>query len=172
MQADYDNNPQKWTDGSFTIRDRRILSTIAVGNAWEWLHQERKAVIIRSFECTGISLPIDGSRDQEISVKGLEKLEVGDWAIGGLDCNLNRLGKTGNGEIDLTALADMVFEPDTVTDEPGDLDPDLTDGTVFGEYVQDKEVELEVGLNEESSSLEDSFGGESHHQMNIYSLLN
>lgn len=70
-----------------------------MGEAWDWLHAEKSHLIINFFRHVGISLAIDGSEDSEIRVKGLENLEVGDWTEGGLDCNLDRFGKTRVGEL-------------------------------------------------------------------------
>ena len=46
--------------------------TKCVGEAWEILNREKGNVVIRSFRCLGIALPIDGSCDNEISIKGLD----------------------------------------------------------------------------------------------------
>lgn len=51
---------------------RRILTTWAVGEAWERFCRERQHVVLRSFRALGLSLPINGSCDAEISIKGLE----------------------------------------------------------------------------------------------------
>lgn len=73
--------------------------TWVVGEAWDWLHMEKKELIISSFRHVGISLAVDGWQDSELKIKGLEDLVIRDWREGGLDCNLNRLGKTGIGEL-------------------------------------------------------------------------
>lgn len=51
---------------------RRIATTWAVGKAWERFCTEKKDIIIRSFRTVGLALPVDGSADMEISIKGLE----------------------------------------------------------------------------------------------------
>ena len=51
---------------------RRILCTWAVGEAWERFCKNHLHVIQRAFTAVGLSLPIDGSRDSEISIKGLD----------------------------------------------------------------------------------------------------
>ena len=43
-----------------------------MAEAWERFCHERRGVIIRSFQCIGVSLPISGSFDGEILNKGLE----------------------------------------------------------------------------------------------------
>jgi hypothetical protein len=50
----------------------RVMMTQGVGEAWEQFNREKREVVVRSFRCLGISLPIDGSCDNEISIKGLD----------------------------------------------------------------------------------------------------
>jgi hypothetical protein len=50
----------------------RILMTRCVGKAWEQFCTTRKEVVVQSFRKLGISLPIDGSCDEELSIKGLD----------------------------------------------------------------------------------------------------
>jgi len=57
--------------GSSTVGEMRVIMTRCVGAAWERFCQEKREIIIRSFRCIGTSLPIDGSSDGEISIKGL-----------------------------------------------------------------------------------------------------
>jgi hypothetical protein len=70
------------------IGRRRILTTWAVGEAWEQFSTKRVEVIQCSFSSVGLSLPIDGHHDHEISIKGLETsvfIEgLKDWRKGGL----------------------------------------------------------------------------------------
>ena len=49
----------------------RVMMTKCVGDAWEIFNQKNRDVVIRSFRCLGSALPIDGSCDNEISIKGL-----------------------------------------------------------------------------------------------------
>ena len=53
------------------IGHKRVALTWAVGEAWERFLTERAEVVRRSFRTVGLSLPIDGSEDHEISIKGL-----------------------------------------------------------------------------------------------------
>ena len=46
--------------------------TKCVGEAWEIFNRDGQEVIIKSFRCLGISLPVDGSCDSELSIKVLE----------------------------------------------------------------------------------------------------
>ena len=72
---------EKWS-----ISQHRIVTTEAVGRAWEEWHrpgsQSRQKIVIQSFRDTGISLPVDGSHDHELNIKGFApgELVVGDWA--------------------------------------------------------------------------------------------
>lgn len=68
----------------WTVSHHRIATTRAVGRAWEaWGKSiEKQKIVIQSFRNTGISLPVDGSRDHEIKIKGFrpDELVIGDWA--------------------------------------------------------------------------------------------
>jgi len=77
--------------GGSMVGWRRVLCTWAVGEAWERFSQDHAQVVRRSFTATGLALPIDGSRDSEISVKGLDTslliAALEDWHEGGLTTN-------------------------------------------------------------------------------------
>ncbi len=62
-------------EGKLSASDRRILMTKWVASAWDMCTADN-TVIIRAFEKCGISLPIDGSRDECINIKGLEGYKV------------------------------------------------------------------------------------------------
>lgn len=53
------------------IGRRRVMTTFAVGEAWEKFCTTKRATTIRSFRAVGLSLPINGSCDEEISIKGI-----------------------------------------------------------------------------------------------------
>ncbi|KAG0129023.1 hypothetical protein HOY82DRAFT_541043 [Tuber indicum] len=50
---------------------RRVAVSYAVGEAWERFSTDRVEVVRRTFRVVGLSLPIDGSEDHELSIKGL-----------------------------------------------------------------------------------------------------
>jgi hypothetical protein len=50
----------------------RVLMTRCVGKAWEQFYITRQEVVVQSFRKLGLSLPIDGSCDAELSIKGLD----------------------------------------------------------------------------------------------------
>jgi hypothetical protein len=43
------------------------------------VHKYHKDAIIKSFRDVGLSLPTDGSRDSELSIRDLPNITVGDW---------------------------------------------------------------------------------------------
>ena len=65
---------EKWAP-----RDRRIMMTHCVSKAFYDFHREKGDVIRRSFRKVGLTLPIDGSLDHELDIKGFMSLEIGDW---------------------------------------------------------------------------------------------
>ena len=65
---------EKWT-----VSERRIMTTHTVGKAFYQFHEEKSALIRTSFRKVGLSLPIDGSSDHELDIKGFENLEIGNW---------------------------------------------------------------------------------------------
>jgi len=70
---------EKWT-----VSQQRVVTTEAVGRAWEeWNRPESQSwqkIVLQSFNDTGISLPVDGSCDHELNIKGFARgeLVVGD----------------------------------------------------------------------------------------------
>ena len=56
---------------------RRILFTKWVGQAWEEVSSDEE-MVVRSFRKVGIALPIDGSEDSAIHIKGLEGYSITD----------------------------------------------------------------------------------------------
>ena len=56
---------------------RRILITQEVGEAWLWLHIEKKESIIKSFKQEGIPISPDGTEDTKLYVRGLPDITVG-----------------------------------------------------------------------------------------------
>ena len=75
------------------------MTTECVGNAFHHF-QSQKAEIIRSSFCNvGLSLPIDGSLDSMLDIKGFGNLQIGDWRqdLSTLD-ELADVGDTGDME--------------------------------------------------------------------------
>jgi len=73
---------------------RRILTTWAVGEAWEIFSQQRAEVVKKSFRILGLTLHIDVSCDAEISMKGIENAylheRLKDWSVGVLRTSILR----------------------------------------------------------------------------------
>ncbi|RPA93736.1 hypothetical protein L873DRAFT_1703897, partial [Choiromyces venosus 120613-1] len=63
------------------IAERRVLVTQAVGHAWDQFCLKHQELIVETFRKLGLTLPIDGSLDEELSVKGIDSslLRIGDW---------------------------------------------------------------------------------------------
>lgn len=54
-----------------------MLFTKWVGHAWDKISSMRE-LIVRSFQKCGLSVPIDGSGDNQININGIGDYEVGD----------------------------------------------------------------------------------------------
>ena len=67
------------------VAERRILVTQAVGEAWEKFSQTYQELVVITFGKLGLTLPINGSCDDELSIKGIDPLllRIGDWRIEG-----------------------------------------------------------------------------------------
>jgi hypothetical protein len=76
-ETHYGNHEEKWIKGKYTVGDRRVMLTEWVGQAWEDLHKYDSEVIRQAFRNVGLSLPVDGSEDHKIKIKGLPSIEVG-----------------------------------------------------------------------------------------------
>jgi len=59
---------------------RRVAVTWAVGEAWEVFSQERSEVVRKAIRMVALSLPVDGSEDSQLYIKGL----ASDFLIQGL----------------------------------------------------------------------------------------
>jgi len=85
----------------WTIGDRRVMTTECVGNAFHHFHSQKAEIIRSSFRNVGLSLPIDGSSDSMLDIKGFGNLQIGDWRqdLRTLD-ELADVGDTGDMEDD------------------------------------------------------------------------
>ena len=68
-------NIELYASSRITARDRRTLITKWVGTAWSEV-SSKKEVIVRALKKCGISVPIDGSEDHEINIRGLDNYHV------------------------------------------------------------------------------------------------
>lgn len=66
---------------NWTVGDRRVMTTICVGRVWEKFCIEKRDLVMRSFRNVGLALPVDGSCDQNLRIKGFtpKELKIGDW---------------------------------------------------------------------------------------------
>ena len=75
------NGLERWS-----LSDRRVSTTWCVGQAWaQFTGSARgKKIIQDSFRNVGLALPIDGSQDSELNIKGFTGAEmvIGDWSQG------------------------------------------------------------------------------------------
>lgn len=114
LNREIDQDPAKWDDSEkFFVGDRRILIIHCIREAQNWLHEEKRDMIIGSFHHVGLALNVDGPEDSEIRVKDLPNLDVGKRIEGGIGCNLNREGKTSDGMIDLNWEDYQMFDKST-----------------------------------------------------------
>jgi hypothetical protein len=56
--------------GESAVGERRVLVTHAVGETWKEFCTQKRELVIRSFQKTGIAVPVDGSMDSGISIPG------------------------------------------------------------------------------------------------------
>lgn len=94
---------EKWTVG-----ERRILTTWCVGDAWYLFCIEKQDVVKNVFRKVGLSLPIDGSADNELDIKGFSGIDIGDWSR--VDISTQNEA-TGYDHVDFS-LADVNLEHD------------------------------------------------------------
>jgi len=67
------------------IAERRILVTHVVGEAWEKFCYTYQELVAITFRKLGLTLPIDGSCDDELLIKGIDPslVRIGDWRMEG-----------------------------------------------------------------------------------------
>lgn len=71
---------EKWSIG-----ERRVMTTWSVGDAWYQFCIEKCELVKGVFRKVGLALPVDGSADHELDIKGFSGIEIGDWKRGDLD---------------------------------------------------------------------------------------
>ena len=69
------NNLEQYINNSLTATLRRVLISKWVGAAWVEV-SKKKDMVKRGFEKCGVSMPIDGSGDNAIKIRGLETYQV------------------------------------------------------------------------------------------------
>ncbi|RPB02214.1 hypothetical protein L873DRAFT_1881246 [Choiromyces venosus 120613-1] len=63
----------------WTVCDHCILTTTCIGDTFYHFHIERADIIECVFHKVSLLLPIDGSCDSELNIKGFTGLEIGNW---------------------------------------------------------------------------------------------
>lgn len=77
------NNISLYVEGKISASQRRVLISRWVGEAWTEVCSN-KEIICHALEKCGISVPIDGSRDDRINIQGLTDYRVGPFQEEGL----------------------------------------------------------------------------------------
>ena len=75
----YNTYIKQWTNGKYTVIERRVMLTHWVARAWERLHIEYKDTIIAAFRSIGMSLNPNGLEDGKLKIKALDGITMGDW---------------------------------------------------------------------------------------------
>ena len=65
-----------YVNNSLTARQRRVLISRWVGEAWEEMCQALSTSVVRSFVKCGIAVNYDGSDDHLINIEGLPEYKV------------------------------------------------------------------------------------------------
>ena len=111
------------------VEERRVLVQRCVAEAWEQFCTTRRNVIVDSFRKVGLSLPIDGSCDDELSIKGIDKhlLKIGDWRRGegtrqGEIEGWGDMGGPGDENVELEEADEVDVLPEIDFDEADDTD--------------------------------------------------
>jgi len=107
-------NIQKWQTGKFSASERRILISKWVANATEATYNN--AHIPRIFQKCGISLPVDGSQDDQINIRDLENYSVDDG---------NLLPNEAEADADAEDLLEADVTEEEVEDVSNDFDVDV-----------------------------------------------
>ena len=119
------DNLQLYTDGGISASDRRILMTKWIATAWQEVCG-KKDMIVRSFKKCGLSLNLDGSEDEQLSVEGLPDYKYRVAAVEEGDASQDDAAAeydiAEEGDLEFCALADEGddVEDATSTDAAGD----------------------------------------------------
>ena len=64
---------------SWSVGDKRVMTTQVVGTAWTQFCCDKTGLIQKAFRDVGVTLPVDGSKDHELRIKGIvaEELATG-----------------------------------------------------------------------------------------------
>ncbi|RPB01507.1 hypothetical protein L873DRAFT_628596 [Choiromyces venosus 120613-1] len=62
--------------GRWTISEKRIMTPHVVSCTWKAFCQQKQSLIVKAFRDVGVMLPIDGSQDGDIKIKGFTTSEI------------------------------------------------------------------------------------------------
>ena len=75
----YDTYEDQWIKNKYIVSDWRVMLTQWVRQAQDDLHRYNSEFIKQAFRDVGLSLPTDGSQDNQIKIKDLLGIQVGNW---------------------------------------------------------------------------------------------
>ena len=115
-----------------------------VGQAWRALHSQHTSTIRQTFRNLGLSLAVDGSEDEEIKVKDIPGLEVGDWRVHDDQEDIQEMeevdmeaeGVEGNHEDIQNAEREFVFEDELEEEE---IDEESSDEEIEKDSEDEKD---------------------------------
>lgn len=129
----FEANLDAWVLGKISASERRILMTKWIGAAWEVFCQEYKDTIQASFIKCGIALPIDGSQDTLINIRGLNHYSIPPWQ--------SNPQLHSQDQPTISPLSDLASDSEcytTATSGDSDSDDTITDSS----DSQDEEMEV------------------------------
>ena len=68
-------NLDQYVDGKINASQRRVLMTKWLGEAWSKVGKMKDS-IIRSFKKCGLSVALDGSKNDEVNIEGLPEYQI------------------------------------------------------------------------------------------------
>jgi len=60
----------------WSISDKRVLTTHVVATAWIQFCIDKRDMICKAFRDVGITLPVDGSQDSKLAIKGIDSADI------------------------------------------------------------------------------------------------
>ena len=135
----FEANLDAWALGKISASERRILMTHWIGAAWEIFCHEYKDAIRASFVKCGIALPIDGSQDALINIRGLTDYIVPPWQS-------NPILNLEHSATDTAPPAQALPSPESDSDS-------YTDATTsFSESEDDMDIDTSVDQGEDQDT--------------------
>jgi len=75
----YNAYKEQWIENKYSVSDRRVMLASWVAQAWDDLHCYNSESIKQAFRDMGLALPTNRSQDDEIKIKDLPGIQVGNW---------------------------------------------------------------------------------------------